>query len=85
MEMGHLDVRVKPCADAQSDVGTLIVHRVLGIDANESALSVLSVERALRAAQHIDTVNHIEMVIECRLRHQRNVIVIHANGRVVDT
>ena len=84
MVMRHLDIRVKPRSDAQLHVGSLIVHRVFRIDAHQSALGVLTVERALRTAQNIDTVEHIKMVVERRLRHQRNVVVIDAYSGIVD-
>ena len=83
--MGHLDVAPEPRAQAQTDVGALILRRVLRIDAHQAALGVLSVERTLRPAQDIHAVEHIEMVVERRLRHQRDIVVIDTHGRTVHT
>ena len=83
--MSHFDIAIQAVADAQTDVGTLIVHRILRVDAHKAALSVLSVERALRTTQDVHTVQHIEMVIKGRFRHQRDIVVIEAHGRAVDT
>lgn len=59
----HLHIRIESCTDAQTNVRSLITHRVLGIDTHQSSLSILSVERPLRTTQHIHSVEHIEMVI----------------------
>ena len=61
------------------------MHRVLGIDTDDAALGISTIERALWTAQHIDTVEHIEMGIERRLRHQGNVVVVDAHRRIVHT
>ena len=83
--VGHLDIAPQPRADAETNVSTLIVHRILGVDAHQSALGVLSVERALWSTENVHAVEHVEMIIESSLRHQRNVVVINAHGRIVDT
>ena len=44
MVMRHLDVSPKPHTEAQTDIGALIAHRIFRVDANESTLSILSVE-----------------------------------------
>ena len=62
----------------------MIVHGVLGIDTHQSALGILTIERSLRTAQHIYTVNHIEMVVERSLRHEGQVVVVDAHSGVVD-
>ena len=84
MIVSHLDIRIEARADAQTDIRTLIVHRVLGVDTHESTLGVLTIERTLRTAQDIHTVEHIEMIIESRLRHQGDVVVVNADSGTVD-
>ena len=84
MVMRHLDVSPKPRTEAQTDVGTLIAHGVLRINANESTLSILSVERSLRSAQDVHAVEHIEMVIKGGFRHERDIVIIDAHSGVVD-
>ena len=85
MVMGHLNIAIKAIADAQTDVGALIAHRVFGIDTHQSALSILAIERALGTTQDIHTVEHIEMVIKGCFRHQGDIVVIEADGGTVDT
>ena len=85
MVVSHLYITIQTSTNAQTHISPLIIHGVLGIDANQSTLSVLSVEGALRTTQDIHTIQHIEMIIECRLRHQWDVIVIHTHSRIVDT
>ena len=84
MMVSHLDIRVQPRANAQANICALIVHRVLGVDAHQSALGVLPVERALRATQDVHTVEHIKMIVEGSLRHQGDIIVVDTHGGVVD-
>ena len=82
--MGHLYIAIQTVTYTQQHIRTLIVHRVLGIDSHQSAFGILSIKRSLRASQDINTVEHIEVVVESRLRHQRDVVIINAHGRVVD-
>ena len=84
MVMGHLHVLVQARAYTYFYIRSLVIHRVLRVDTHHAALGILTVERTLRATQHVHAVQHEEMVVERRLRHQRNVVVIHAHGRVVD-
>ena len=80
----HLYIRIQSRTDAQVDIRTLILHGIFGIDSHQSTLRILPIKRALRTTHNIHAVNHIEMIIKCRLRHQRNVVVIHADSRIID-
>ena len=83
--MSHLYVTIQACSNAKTDIRTLIVDGVLGVDTHQSTLGVLSIERTLRSSQDIHTIEHIEMVVEGSLRHQGDVIVIDTHCRTVDT
>ena len=85
MIVSDLHITIQPSTNAQTDIGTLIVYWVLRIHTNQSTLGVLTIESALWTTQHIYTVQHIEMIIECRLRHQRYVIIINTYCRVINT
>ena len=51
------------CSGTEHDVRTLIVHRVLGIDADESADGVASVECSLRTSKHIYSVGITQILV----------------------
>ena len=85
MVVSHLYITIQTCSNAKTDVRTLIVHGVLGVDTHQSTLGVLSVKGTLRSTQDIHTVEHIEMIVEGSLRHQGDVIVIDTHCRTVDT
>ena len=83
--MGGLDITVEARADAQTDIGTLIAHGVLGVLAHQSALGINTVERTLRTAQHVDTVELIGIAVEGRLVHQGDIVDIDAHRGAVHT
>ena len=68
----------------QTDVGTLIVQRVLGVDAYESAHRIPSVERALWSAQDIYALHVAQVEVVGALIHPWDVIYIQPHGRSVD-
>ena len=84
MVMSYLDVAPETRTDAQTNIRTLVVHRVLRVDTHQSALGVLSVERTLRATQDVYAIEHIEMVVERGFRHQWDVIIIDTHSRIID-
>ena len=82
--MGNLNVTPQTRTDAKLNIRTLIVHRILRIDAHQSTFRILTVQRTLRTTQHVNSVQHIEVVVESRLRHQGNIVVVNTNSGVVD-
>ena len=82
--VGHLCLTIEVGANAQLNVCTLIVHWVLGVLTNQSALGINTVKRTLRATQHIDTVQLINMAVECRLVHQGDIVNIDTHRGTVD-
>ena len=83
--MGNLNLSLPAAGGSQIDVRSLIAHRVLGVDTNDTTLGISTIERTLRSTQHVDTVQHVEMRIEGRLGNQRYVVVVDTYGRIVDT
>ena len=81
--MCHLGIAVHAGAEAEPDVGALILEGVLGIDAHQSALGVHAVEGALGTAQDVDALDAVEMAVEKALVEQGNSIDVHAHGRTV--
>ena len=82
--VGHLGAPQEVGADAQPQVGALIVHGVLRVQPHQSALGIHTVERTLGATEHVDTAGLVEVGVEGRLRHQGNVVDIDAHRRAVD-
>ena len=71
-------------ANTDTEVSALVVHGVLGEDTHQSTLAIDAVERSLRSTKHVDTVQSVEMRVECRLAHQRHVIHINTHRGTVD-
>ena len=81
--MGHLHLAIESRTDAEVQVGALVAHRVLRVDTHDAALAVGAVEGTLRTAEHVDAVEHIEVGVIGRLRHQGDMVVVDAHGGVV--
>ena len=85
MVVGNLNLSLPAAGGSQIDVRSLIAHRVLGVDTNDTTLGISTIERTLRSTQHVNAVQHVEMCIEGRLGNQRYVVVVDTYGRIVDT
>src|SRR5574344_1570142 len=85
MIMGNLNVRLQSCAKREAHISALIMHRILGIHAHQSTLSVHTIKSALRTTQHVDTVNPVEMTVERTLADEWDIVVIHPDSRIART
>ena len=83
--MSHLSAAGETITDAKTDVSSLIIQGVFGIDAHQTALSVLAVERSLRTAKHVSSAKLVGVHVEHALADEGNVVDIDSNGRTVDT
>ena len=81
MVVGNARAIIIICGGSEKNVGALIVHGIFGIDTNESANCIASVQSALRASQNIYAVGVAEVLIHGTHVSQRNVVDIHSNGR----
>ena len=85
MVMGCFCIAIEVGTNTYFNICTLIIHRVLSIDANQSAFRIDSIKRSLWTTQHIHTVDTIEMAIESRLAHQGNIVDIDTQRGTIHT
>ena len=82
--VGERGVVVVARGSAQAQVGALVAEGRLGVDLDESAHGVASIEGALRAAQHIDALNVGIAKVEGRLVDVGDVVHVEAYRGGVD-
>ena len=73
---------VRACADAQ--VRALIGERRFGVNLNQSAHRIASVQRSLRAAQYVDAFDVGVVEVESGLVDVGDIVHIQSHGRRVD-
>ena len=72
------------CGSTEHEVGALIVHGVLCVDANKAAYGVTPKECALRATQNVDAVCIAQVLIHAAHVGQGYVVDVHSYGWCAD-
>ena len=81
--VGYLGTAIEASTEAQADIRALIGEWLPGVEAQQSALGILSVERTLSATKHVDAVNLVGMKIKHRLADDRDIVDIESHGRTI--
>ena len=82
--VAHAGLVVVVGSSAQHEVRPLIGEGRLGEDTYQAAHRVASVERALRASHHVDTLDVGVVEVEGRLVDEGDVVHVETHGRRVD-